>query len=106
MTEEQFWHSNPRKIAVWEEAHKVKVNEINRLMFINGLYTLNATRVSVEQCLIGRKSRSKYYEEPIQIYEKSEKEKAIDEEIALNRLIGFFNGMEADAKAKAEKEVT
>lgn len=102
MSEEQFWHSNPRKIAVWEEAHKAKINEINWLMYINGLYTLNAVKVSTEQCLIGRKSRSKYFEEPMQLFEKTEKEKAIDQEKALNNLIGFFNGMEA--KANAEKD--
>ena len=100
MTEAQFWHSNPRKIAVWEEAHKAKINESNWLMYINGLYTLNAVSVAVERCLMGRKAKGKYFEEPIQLFEKTEKEKAIDQEKALNNLIGFFNGMEAQAKAK------
>lgn len=97
MTEEQFWHSNPRIWKVWEEAHKQKINEINTLNWLNGMYTLNALSVALDNAFNGKKAKSEYMEKPIRLYEMTEEEKSAEQQKALEQAIAFFNGMEAKA---------
>lgn len=104
MTEEQFWHANPRKIKVWEEAHKAKINEQNRLNYINGMYTLSATAYAVDHILNGRKAKSKYYNEPIRIFPKTEKELEQDRQDELKRFVAYLDNLKARADAKEALE--
>lgn len=79
MTEEQFWHSNPRIISVWEEAYKCRVNETNKLIHKwVGNYGVSALAVAIDHCLNGRKAKSKYIDKPFRIFELTEEEKEIE----------------------------
>ena len=76
MTEEQFWHSNPRIIKIWEEAFKLKMNNKNKFIYEwVGSYGISALRMAIDNCLNGRKAKAKYLDEPIQLFELTEKEK-------------------------------
>lgn len=76
MTEEQFWHSNPRIIKVWEKAYKLKVNTLNeRIHSWVGNYGISALVYSIDHCLNGRKASTKYEPKPIQMFELTEEEK-------------------------------
>lgn len=76
MTEEQFWHSNPRIISVWGKAYKAARRNENA--FIHswiGNYGISALTVAIDHCFNGRKARSEYVKEPIELFEKTEEEK-------------------------------
>lgn len=76
MTEEQFWHSNPRIVHVWENAYRLKVNTLNSYIHSwIGNYGISALICSIDRGLNGKKARSKYIDKPIQIFELTEEEK-------------------------------
>lgn len=78
MTEEQFWHSNPRIIKVWEKAYRLKQNRLNETVHAwVGNYVLSAMSVAIEHCL-SKKAKSKYVEKPIKLFESDEEEKQIE----------------------------
>lgn len=79
MTEEQFWDSNPKIIDVWEEAYRMKMNRQNELIYQwFGNYGISAFSVAIDHCFNGRKAKYKYMTEPIELFEKTEKEKKND----------------------------
>lgn len=76
MTEEQFWHSNPRIIKVWEKAYKMEQNRKNIIIHsMIGNYGISALMFAIDHCLNGRKAKTKYVEKPIQLFELTEEEK-------------------------------
>lgn len=81
MTEEQFWHSNPTIIDIWEEAYKKRMNRLNEIVYQwLGSYGISAFSVAIDHCLNGRTAHSKYMSEPIQLFEKTEEDKRNDVE--------------------------
>lgn len=76
MSEEQFWHSNPKIIGIWEEAYKLRVNRQNEMVYQwFGNYGISAFSVAIDHCFNGQKAKSKYMSEPVQLFEKTEEEK-------------------------------
>lgn len=79
MTEEEFWRTNPRKIKVYEEAWKEEENRKNSMAFtIWGQYGMSALITALSGVLTpmfcGKHSNVKYLEEPVRIFEMTEKE--------------------------------
>lgn len=104
MTEEEFWHSNPAKIEVYAEAWKqeeVRKNELIH-MFV-GSYIQNAVTTSIDKVLNGKKAKSKYLEKPIQLFEKTEEEKKIEQENARQAFLMWAG--QAKSEYKDRKEV-
>lgn len=90
MTEEQFWHSNPRIIKVWEKAYKASRRRENE--FIHtwvGNYGISALTAAIDHCLNGRKAKTKYIEQPIEMFEKTEEEKEQDAIKARQKFIAW-----------------
>lgn len=97
MTEEQFWHSNPRIIEVWEQAYKNKINSMNAYIHAwVGHYGINALTVAIDHCFNGSKARSEYIKEPIELFEKTEEEKKAVQRKELEKFLSWA--------AKAEKK--
>lgn len=103
MSEEQFWASNPAKIKVWEEAWKMQENRKNELLhaFV-GNYGLSALMYAIDHCLNGRKAKSEYIDKPIQLFEKTVKEKQADQKKALAGFVAWAN-MTKDSFDKKNK---
>lgn len=97
MSEQQFWHSNPRIWQVWAKAHKEVVNEQNMLNYYSGMYHLRATQVALAGAF-SKNPKVSYFEKPIQIYELTEEEKKAQEEAELQKFIMWANGVEAKNK--------
>lgn len=92
MSEEQFWRSNPAIIEVWEEAWKLQENHKNqRIHAWAGNYGISALAYAIDHCINGRKAKSEYIDEPIQLFEKTEKEKKEDQEKALAGFVAWAN---------------
>ena len=101
MTEEQFWHSNPAIIKVWAEAWKRKENRQNELIhtFV-GNYIQSALVTSIDKVLNGKKSKSKYLEKPIQLFELTEEEKEKEQEKARQAFMMWAGQVEKKYKDK------
>lgn len=84
MSEVEFWHSNPAKIAVYEKAWKMQEDRRNELIHAwMGNYGVSALVYAVEHVLNGKKATSKYMNKPMQLFELTEKEKKIAQKEAL-----------------------
>lgn len=94
MTEEQFWHSNIRKIQVYEKAFKEKVNLENRMNHILGAYVLNAVSVSLGNAL-DKKYKGEYLQEPIRIFPMTEQEKEELQKKELEKFIAWTGTVHA-----------
>ena len=98
MTEEQFWHSNLRKIETYEKAYKLKHNSINSFVYSYvGAYGMSALVTAIDGVLNGKKSKNKYIEKPIDLFELTAEEKAereaIEAEKNRQQAVNFFNSL-------------
>lgn len=99
MTEEEFWHSNPRIIKVWEEAWKEEQNRQNKLVHLwFGNYGISAVSTALSLVLTpmfceGKKSQAKYIEEPVRIFEMTEQEKLEYQKMMDDRFVAWGNAL-------------
>ena len=92
MTEEQFWHSNPRIIKVHEKIYKERQNRINELAYLfTGNYGLAALITSIDKVLNGRKAVAKYMDKPLELFPLTEEEKKAKLEKAIAQFMGWAN---------------
>lgn len=80
LTKKEFFHSTPKILKAYEEAHKIKLMEMDRVMWMMcGNYVVSAVAVAVEACLAGKKAKGKFIDKPV--LEKIEEEnRPLDEE--------------------------
>ena len=105
MTEEQFWHSNPRIIKVWEKAFKLKQNRTNELIHAwVGNYGISALGYAIDHCLNGRKARTEYMKEPIQLFEKTKEDLEKDSEKARQAFLSWAGIAQSKYKGKGEND--
>jgi len=103
MTEEQFWHSNPRIIQVWEKAYRFKVNTLNDQIFRwVGEYGISALMFSIDHTMNGRKAKTKYVNKPIQMFELTEEEKKEAQKKELEKFLSWANRAEKKYAKKGE----
>lgn len=101
MTEEEFWHSNPRKIKVYERAWKEEQNQLNRLAFAFwGNYGMSALQTVISGILspmfCNKPSRAKYLEEPIRLFERTPEELEEYKAEQTQAFIDWCNSMKTD----------
>lgn len=83
MTEEDFWHSNPRIINAYEQAWRDKLNQQNELVHMYvGNYVLSALFTVIND-------KNKYIKEPIKLFELTEKDKENEKEKAISAFMGW-----------------
>ena len=74
LTKKEFFHSTPKILKAYEEAHKIKLMEMDRVAWMMcGNYVVSAVAVAVEACLAGKKAKGKFIDRPI--FERIEEEK-------------------------------
>lgn len=101
MSEEQFWHSNPRIISIWEKAWKEKTKAENNLLHIyTGNYFLSAMTTAIDKVLNGRKAKCEYMDKPLELFELTEEEKKRKQNVAIQQ----FMAWEKAIKNKYKKE--
>jgi len=74
------------------------MKEKNYLMHLQGIYNFRAVSTAIDNCLHGKKSKAKYFEEPIRIFPLTKEEREAEEEKELKKFIAFADGMIADSK--------
>lgn len=103
MTEEQFWHSNPRIISVWEKAFKMARRRENALIHTwVGNYGISALTVAIDHCFNGRKAKSEYIKEPIELFEKTEEEKETEQLMARQAFINWATSRKKKLRKEGE----
>ncbi len=85
MTPEQFWHGDPYLAVAYRKLHKLKIQQRNEELWLQGLYNLDALSVALNNAFSKRKA--KYIEEPFRIFPKTEDEQKREAEETRKKLV-------------------
>lgn len=96
MTYEQFWYGEPSIAKAFYEFSKLENKKKNEEMWVNGLYTLDALQVALNNAF--DKHKIKYMQKPLDIYPKTEMEKEVERHEKTNKFIRWLNSLKAGDK--------
>lgn len=88
MTYEQYWYGDPWQMKPYREAHMLRNRHENEIAWVHGLYFCNALGVVLSNAFSKKGTPpKKYFEEPLDIFPKTEAEEKAAEEEKQNKLI-------------------
>lgn len=102
MTFEQFWFGDPWMARAYAQYHLLKRRQRNEELWLNGIYVANAF-----QTVLGNafgKKKLKYLEKPLDIYEKTDAEKAQEIRNERQKLINWLSKLKATGKKQGVDE--
>ena len=78
MSNDEFWYGEPRLAKIYRESHEMRIEEINQILWVAGLYNLKAFSSVAEGLAYGfsggkGKKPSKYPENPLPFTEREQK---------------------------------
>lgn len=76
MTPEEYWEKDPNLAVAYRALNRLKIDEKNHEMWLQGLYIHEAISVSIARQINGDK-KAEYSKEPYQIRPLTEKEKEL-----------------------------
>ena len=85
MTPEQFWNGDPRLATSFRKLHKLRIEQRNEELWLQGLYNHAAHSSAVNNAL--SKHKIKYIEKPLEIFPKTEDQKKKEIEETRKKLI-------------------
>ena len=91
MSYEQFWFSDPWMVKAFREAHKIRRQMRNEELWIEGIYTLKALSVALQNSF--GKHPADYFKEPLRIFPKTEAEIEREKREERLKLIEYLSGM-------------
>lgn len=68
-------YSSPNDLQPYVEAYKKRMRMIDNQMWQMGIYVQRAVGVAVAACLAGKKSKAKYFDEPLTVIAEREAER-------------------------------
>lgn len=80
VSEDTFWDSTPVDLEPYIEADKLRQKRIDYENWQLGIYVMGAVSTAIESALHGKKSKMKYFEEPLMQKKQKEKEEILTEE--------------------------
>ena len=100
-----FWRLNPQKLMPFLMAYKKNQQRRSDDMWLMGQYVASALDATVCNVIpfIKRKRKGKYCEEPIRVTPKTEAEKKMEEDQALQSFLGFAGAFEKNVKKRNGK---
>lgn len=103
MTWEQYWNGDPWMVVAFAEAHKLRIQQRNEELWMQGLYVHDAFAVVLSNAFAQKGSvPKKYLEKPLDIFPKTEEEKEAEEERELRKMVKQLNAWEKRFNANAE----
>ena len=96
MTWEQYWYGDPWMAKAYRQAYLMKRKVENENMWIQGAYIFNAVTNAIATTF--GKKRVDYLKKPLDIFPKTEAEKAEEVRSERKKLIEFLNGFRKKMK--------
>lgn len=101
MTPEQYWNGDPYLAVAYRKLHKLRVQQRNEELWLQGLYNLDALSVALNNAF--SKKKAKYMERPLQIFPKTEEEKKREIEETRRKFVARLDALkQAFEKNKAQ----
>lgn len=101
MSYEQFWYGEPGIAKCYYEYNRLMNKKRNEELWVNGLYTLDALQVALNNAF--DKHKIKYVSKPLDIYPKTAIEKKAEKIEKTNKLIRWLNSLKPGNKHKQEE---
>ena len=89
MTYEQFWYGDPWMAKFYKDKHNLERRQRNEEMWVNGMYTLAALNVALNNAF--DKHKIDYLKEPFDIFPKTEAEKEAEKREERQKLIDWLS---------------
>ena len=98
MTYEQYWFGDPWMVRAYAQHHLLKRKQMNEELWLQGIYMSRAIGVVLHNAF--DKHKEKYFDKPLDIFEKTDAE--IEEEKRSKRLklIEYLQRWKAEADQK------
>ena len=91
MTYDDYWHGDPMMASAYREAYIMKQKKENEMMWINGMYTLNAFSVVMANAFREKgKPAVEYLSKPIELFPKTKQEKEQEAEEERKKIADMF----------------
>lgn len=91
MTYDEFWYGEPVMAKHYAERYKLMRKQRNEEMWVNGMYTLNALQVALNNAF--DKKKIKYVEKPFDIFPKTEAEIEAEKQEEREKLVRWLSGL-------------
>ena len=102
MSYDEFWYGDPFRAVAYRTAHRLRIEQANQQLWMQGLYVHNAVAVAINNAF--SKQKQKYIAEPIKLFEPTEDEKKAKIEETRRKLVEKLNAFkDAFDKAKGNK---
>ena len=102
MTYEQYWKDDPYLARAYAQAYLLKRKVENENMWIQGAYIANAVTISIANTF-GKKQHD-YLKQPLDIFPKTEREKAEEVRAERQKLIAMLSGFKRAFNKKAKEK--
>lgn len=89
MSYDDFWHGKPELATVYRKLHRLRVEQTNQQLWLQGLYVHSAVAVAINNAF--SKQKQKYITEPVQLFPPTEDEKEAKAEQTRAKLIEKLN---------------
>ena len=102
MSYDEFWYGDPFRAVAYRQAHRLRIEQANQQLWMQGLYVHNAVAVAINNAF--SKQKQKYIQEPIRIFPPTEDERKAQVEANNRKLVERLNAWkDAFEKAKGKK---
>ena len=99
MSYDEFWYGDPFRAVAYRRTHRLRIEQANQQLWMQGLYVHNAVAVAINNAF--SKQKQKYIAEPIKLFEPTEEEKQAKIEETRRKLVEKLNAFK-DAFDKAK----
>ena len=89
MSYDEFWYGDPFRAVAYRQAHRLRIEQTNQQLWLQGLYVHNAVAVAINNAF--NKQKQKYIAEPIQIFKPTEEEQKAKVEETRRKLVEKLN---------------
>lgn len=103
MTYEQYWHGDPWAMKAYKEAHLMRLNQQNEMLWLQGAYNMNALSVVIGNAFSKKGTPPrKYLAKPLDVFPKTEEEQKAEEERKQQEIIAKLSAWKRafDARKK------
>ena len=105
MTNEEFWYEEPRLAKAYREAQKLRNDQINQQLWLQGLYNYDALSVVISNAFGGKGAKKlKYMTEPVELHPHKDTPEEIRQKLVkeLDAWKEAFDATQEDDKWKSE----
>lgn len=89
MSYDEFWYGKPELATAYRKLHRLRTEQTNQQLWLQGLYVQNAVAVAINNAF--SKQKQKYIAEPVRLFPMTEDEKEIKAAETRQKLIAKLN---------------